>query len=272
MKKVVFRIVFYLFWLLVLFGTKKFVYILKDASVLKYDVNGNEIYSCPGKGSNEFYRKYNDKNQLIELKSVFGGKDQYYIYYEYDGDLLRKQIFKNGDLPAPVAEEHEILYEYNQQGLISKTINSVEGETLYQYDDKSNLVTKISPNNKTINYEYDKNGKCIKEESSDGSIIEREYDEKGRSLRTSYTNHPVQGNHIERWEYFDDDPKILRKYYSEGESGTNYMTFDKNGEYIETGWIRAGEILKTKYKKITLYTHWKNGKIKSKRVFTLYRS
>ncbi|HBB13076.1 MAG TPA: hypothetical protein DCZ76_02240, partial [Treponema sp.] len=85
-------------------------------------------------------------------------------------------------------------------------------------------------------------------------------------------NHPVQGNHIERWEYFDDDPKILRKYYSEGESGTNYMTFDKNGEYIETGWIRADEILKTKYKKITLYTHWKNGKIKSKRVFTLYRS
>ena len=81
-------------------------------------------------------------------------------------DLLRKQIFKNGDLPAPVAEEHEILNEYNQQGLISKTINSVEGETIYQYDDKSNLVTKISPNNKTINYEYDKNGKCIKEESS----------------------------------------------------------------------------------------------------------
>ena len=51
MKKVVFRIVFYLFWLLVLFGTKKFASILKDASVLKYDVNGNEIYSCPGKGS-----------------------------------------------------------------------------------------------------------------------------------------------------------------------------------------------------------------------------
>ena len=114
---------------------------------------------------------------MVETKSVMGDEVEYYIYYEYEGDLLRKQIFKNENSSE---EDYEILYEYNQQGLKTKKIDSLKGTTLYQYD--------------------------------------------------------------------------------------------KNDEYIETGIIWGDEFLTTKYKKITLCSHWKKGKIKSKRVYTLYRN
>ena len=273
MKKRVLRIVCCLIIILTFIGITKAIPILDDAKIQKYDVNGNEIYNKSGKNSNEIFRKYNEKNQLIETKNVFPdiinkGKKSNYTFYEYVNDLLVKSVYKSDSNPEK--EDYEILYEYNPQGLKTKKTHSRKGVTLFEYDNNSNLRTEITPDKKTT-YEYDKNGKCIKEESSDGTIREHEYDEKGRLLKTTYINDHFNGNRTVRWEYFDDDPNISVKSYNNGEFASNYMVYDKNDECIETGWKLDDGIAITKYKKITLYTRWKNGQIKSKRVYTLYK-
>ena len=49
------------------------------------------------------------------------------------------------------------------------------------------------------------------------------------------------------------------------------MVYDKNDEYIERGVKLDDGDLVTKYKKVVKYKYWKNGQIKSKKVYTLGR-
>ena len=272
MKKRILKILSCIIIVVSILGIKKVISILDDAKIQKYDANGNEIYYKASKNSSEIFRKYNEKNQLIETKNVLPSnvinkeKKSEYTYYEYENDLLVKTIYKSAS--SSEEENYEIIYEYNDKGLKIKESHSRKGVTFFEYDDTANLIKKIMPD-KTIIYEYDKNGKCIKEESSDGNITEYEYDENGRPLRTKTTDDVFFGNITLRWEYFDDDSEISVKYYH---GDLNYIVMDKNNEYIEYGWkLPDGSISTTKYKKITLYTRWKNGQIKSKRVYTLYR-
>ncbi len=273
MKKKVLGIISCVIVILVIFGIKKVLPVLESAEVIKYDKNGNEIYIKYANMDNEIYQKYNDKNQLLESKNVFENgskKEILYTYYEYVDDRLVKRIHKGDNLFED--ENYEVTFEYNDQGLKIKETDSRKGITVYKYDENSNLISEILPDNKIINYDYDENGNLLKKEGSDGSIKEFEYDEKGRRLKETVKNDIFEGNRILRWEYFDDDPKISHIFYNEGENATIYMIYDKNNEYIETGWCYPDGVYKTKYKKIVLNTHWKNGKIKSKRVYTLNKT
>ena len=271
-KKIVLGIVICIIILLSFVAVKEIKEIFDDAIITKYDINGNEIYSYSGKGSNKNYWKYNEKNQIIEYKSVVDIKPFErvdYIYYEYENDLLVKRISKSDK--SPTDEDCVVLFEYNDKGVKTKEIDSLNGMTVFEYDDNSYLIKKIDPNNVITNYSYDENGNCTCEESSDGSIRKMEYDDEERIIKRTYINDPFYGNRTVRWEYFDDDPNISVKSYNNGEFASNYMVYDKNDEYIETGWKLDDGIAITKYKKITLYTRWKNGQIKSKRVYTLYK-
>ena len=267
MKKIVLEIFFCVVIVLSFLGIKKILPILENAKVIKYDINGNEIY-IKEYSANTIYQKFNDKNKLIELTNIDENKKEIqHVYYEYADDHLIKEIHNDS---FPEKENYEIIYEYNDQGLKIKESDSRKGITEYKYDEKSNLIYEILPDNKIINYEYDENGKLIKKEESDGSIEEYEYDEKGRNIKTTIVNnHAILKNRTVRWEYFDDDPKISRKVYDEGEIASTYMIFDKNNEFIETCWYNSDGGHITKYKKIVLYTHWKNGNVKSRRVYTL---
>ncbi len=268
MKKIILSVLFGIVIILALFGIKKIIPVLKTADVIKYDINGNEIYIKNSGTVNTIYQKFNDKNQLIELTNINENKEEIqHIYYEYADDHLIKRIHKGEGLPEN--ENYEVKYEYNDQGLIIKESDSSKGITEYKYDEKSNLISEILPDNKTINYEYDENGKVIKEEKSDGSIKEYEYDEKGRKLKEINKNDAFWGNKTIRWEYFDDDPKISRKVYKEDEIASSYMIYNKNDELIETCLYDSAGGYTIKYKKIVLYTHWKNGNVKTRRVYTL---
>lgn len=254
-----------------IFSITKIVKISQTAKIYKYDINGNLIYSYSGKGSNKNYWKYNEKNQIIEYKSVLDIKPFErvdYIYYEYENDLLVKRISKSSK--SPTDEDCVVLFEYNDKGFKTKEIDSLNGTTVFEYDDNSYLIKKIDPNNVITNYTYDENGNCVYEESSNGKIIKYEYDGKGRILEKSYINDSWNGNSTDSWQYFDDNPEISEKYFHIGENAKNWMVYDKNDEYIETGWeLSDGESI-TKYKKIVKYKYWKNGKMKSKKVYTIY--
>ena len=278
MKKVIKVILYILAFILIItsyFYIGKLInliHIVQDAHVKNYDINGNEIYSCDGINTNKNYWKYNEKNQLLEYKSVMdfaNGKDIYLVTYEYENNNLIKTIHKGtGKL---YNEDYNILYVYNENGLKIKEIHSKNGQTLYEYDENSRLVKKTTPDNIITNYSYDENGNCTSEESSDGSIIKMEYADDGRILKRTHINDKSYGNRTFIWEYFDDNPEISKKCYHEDDYAPTWMVYDKNGEYIETGMKLDDGDLVTKYKKVVKYKYWKNGQIKNKKVYTLER-
>ena len=197
------------------------------------------------------------------------GKEIYLVSYEYENNKLIKTIHKStGKIDN---EDYNILYMYDENGLKIKEIHSKNGQTLYEYDKNSRLVKKTTPDNVITNYSYDENGNCTCEESSDGSIIKMEYADDGRILKRTHINDKFYGNRTLIWEYFDDDPEISKKWYDEDDYAPTWMVYDKNGEYIETGMKLDNGDFVTKYKKVVKYKYWKNGQIKSKKVYTLGR-
>ena len=271
-KKIVLGIVICIITLLSFVAVKKIKEIFDDAIITKYDINGNEIYSCSGINSNKNYWKYNDNNQLLEYKSVLesaGFNQIYLVTYEYENNNLIKTIHKRTSQFDN--EYYDILYLYDENGLKIKEIHSKNGQTLYEYDKNSRLVKETAPDNIVTNYSYDENGNCTCVKSSDGSIRKMEYDADGKILKKTYINDKFNGNRTLIWEYFDDDPEISEKFYEESENASTWMVYDKNDEYIETGWkLDYGDHV-SKYKKVVKYKYWKNGQIKSKKVYTLGR-
>jgi len=276
MKKTIANVILYLlaFLLIISFPyfINKLIKIEQYAHVTNYDINGNEVYSCDGINTNKNYWKYNDQNQILEYKSVMEsavGKEIYLVSYEYENNKLIKTIHKStGKIDN---EDYNILYMYDENGLKIQEIHSKNGQTLYEYDKNSRLVKKTSPDKIITNYSYDENGNCIHEESSDGSIKKMEYDDYGRILKRTHINDKFYGNRTFIWEYFDDDPEISKKWYDEDDYAPTWMVYDKNGEYIETGMKLDDGDFVTKYKKVVKYKYWKNGQIKSKKVYTLGR-
>ncbi len=245
--------------LIILFFLKQGIAILQNVEVYKYDSNGNEIYSCGGKDKNQIYSKYNEKNQLIERKSVFGDEITY-LTFEYENDLLKKIIHKSDYLPD---ENYEISYDYNAKNQKIKETDSRKGATLYEYDDKSNIIRKTLPNNESISYKYDQNGNEVYEESTDGGIAESEFDSKGRIVKETYKNLSYDGKRICYWEYYEDGSI---KWINASDKHKGWILTGKNGELLENGF----DDLVTKYIKKTVYYHWKNGQVKTKKIYTLW--
>jgi YD repeat-containing protein len=267
-KKIVLGIVICIIILLSFVAVKKIKEIFDDAIITKYDINGNEIYLWDGINSYKNYWKYNDKNQLLEYKTV-GFNGIYLVTYEYENNNLIKTIHKRTE--KLYNEDYNILYVYNENGLKIKEIHSKNGQTLYEYDKNSRLVKKTTPDNVITNYSYDENGNCTCEESSDGNIRKMEYDDEGRIIKRTHINDKPYGNQIYIWEYFDDDPEISEKCYIYDDYALTWRVYDKNGEYIETGIKFDDGDFVTKYKKVVKYKYWKNGQIKSKKVYNLGR-
>lgn len=55
MKKNVIRICVFVICIIAIIATRYAYKVLSDVNVTKWDINGNKIYSCSGKDSNEQY-------------------------------------------------------------------------------------------------------------------------------------------------------------------------------------------------------------------------
>ncbi|MBQ3981402.1 MAG: hypothetical protein II631_05075 [Treponema sp.] len=168
------------------------------------------------------------------------------------------------------------VYKYDEQGnLLGNKYDSYDSSvkvhkkkfkdgTSKKYDDKGNIVSETDTDGKCTKYEYDEKGKLVKETDSDGKTRMYEYYENG-SLKKRWTD-----EFSEEYEYFKDQPEKIRRIKSNVFAGEYAFlgkweeTFDKNGNLI----------LEKHGKRCTRYfyffTHWKNGNVKTKRVFTVH--
>ena len=165
------------------------------------------------------------------------------------------------------------VYKYDEQGnLLGNKYDSYDSSvkvhkkkfkdgTSKKYDDKGNIVSETDTDGKCTKYEYDEKGKLVKETDSDGKTRMYEYYENG-SLKKSWTD-----EFSEEYEYFKDQPekiRLIKRKVSSGEYaflGKWEEKFDRKGNlvYEKNDWSY------TRY--FYFCTHWKNGNIKTKRVF-----
>lgn len=259
-KKIIIISIFVLTIVLIIAG--KYAYnVLSDVEVTKWDINGNEIYSYGGKGSNENYYYYDENNRVIEYKTVmksFSYSD-FSVFYDYEGDKLVKRRYVYKEAPEKNHETRTV--KLNDK--CTQHVDSLEGITTYEYDDNGNLIKITRPNGDSKSYVYNEQGKKILEEDSDGSVTKYEYDSLGRCIK-------VSGNsYTDIIEYKTIPSGKVQEWTTTTSTQFNKIRVsikDEDGNLIE---IRYGNFA-TCYKKVTKYKYWENGNMKSKKTYTLW--
>ncbi|MBO4386332.1 MAG: RHS repeat protein [Treponema sp.] len=168
------------------------------------------------------------------------------------------------------------VYKYDEQGnLLGSKYDSYDSSvkvhkkkfkdgTSKKYDDKGNIVSETDLDGKTTKYEYDEKGNLIKETDCDGKVKMYEYYENG-SLKKTWSD-----EFSREYEYFKDQPEKIRHIKNNVFSGEYAFLgkweekFDRKGNlvYKKTDWSY------TRY--FYFCTHWKNGNVKTKRVFKVH--
>lgn len=260
MKKKIIGIIIFIITI-VLIRSGIYVYkVLSDVSVTKWDINGNEIYSWDGKGSNEQYHYYDENNRLIEYKSVMKGvmPETMHIYYEYDGDKKTGMRYVYDEYPE---RNHETKYIHVNKNCVQH-VDSAGGIITYEYDDNSNLIKLTKADGTTTRYTYNEKGQKILEEYSDGSSSIYEYDSQERLVKID------NGKFIDIYEYkVSPDYGNVKIWKFSNNGGLSFSTFisDENDVLVEV----SNGVFVTQYKRITKYKYWENGNKKSKKTYTL---
>ena len=151
---------------------------------------------------------------------------------------------------------------YNSSGKIYK--KEFKDGTSKEYDDKGNIVSETDTDGKCTKYEYDEKGKLIKETDPDGKVKMYEYYENG-SLKKTWSDEFTR-----EYEYFKDQPEKIRRIENNVFAGEYAFLgkweekFDRKGNlvYEKNDWSY------TRY--FYFCTHWKNGNVKTKRVFKVH--
>lgn len=171
---------------------------------------------------------------------------------------------------------NSVFFEYDEQGnLLGNKYDSYDSSvkvhkkkfkdgTSKEYDDKGNIVSETDTDGKCTKYEYDEKGKLVKETDSDGKTRMYEYYENGMIKKT------WSDEFTHEYEYFKDQPEKIRLIKTNVFAGEYAFlgkweeSFDKNGNLVlEKHGKRCSRYF-------YFFTHWKNGNIKTKRVFTVH--
>lgn len=246
---------------IVLIRSGIYVYkVLSDVNVTKWDINGNEIYSWNGKGSNKQYHYYDENNRLIEYKSVMKGvmPETMHIFYEYDGDKKTGMRYVYDETPE---NNHEIKYVTINDKCVQH-VNSSGSIITYEYDDNSNLIKLTNADGTTTRYTYNEKGQKVLEEYSDGSSSTYEYDSQERLVKID------NGKFIDIYEYkVSPDYGNVKIWKFSNNGGLSFSTFisDENDVLVEV----SNGVFVTQYKRITKFKYWENGNMKSRKTYTL---
>lgn len=241
---------------------KKVYPIISGASVYKYDEQGNLIYK---------------RDPALQFP--------YETWYEYENDqrVYEKSVSKDKK------EAKTYRYVYDENGNEISMIDDESGEIirLRVYDSENQLVEEISKSEGTQEFYYNQNGQLIKKINYDGTETEFTYNEMGnpiletcpgKSVMSYQYNednvltfkHKEDSDYIYDWIYFGDGScKFSYKSKNSKYTHTSFYDKDGNGILYETGSEDYSWGRKCKY--YTKYSWWKNGKIKSKKVYTLYK-
>ena len=152
-----------------------------------YDEKNNEIErtitEARKSGEQKTFMRYNEMNQLVEIK-VFDQRGQIYSTqtFNYENNLLlsTKTVGADGSIMS------EVLYEYDSDGNLIKDEKREQGYsyiTTYKYDLHGNLIELANPQFKRF-YTYDDNDNLIEDKMflPDGArqfLVTFTYNEKG---------------------------------------------------------------------------------------------
>lgn len=244
--------------------------IIIDSDVYKYDEQGNLI--SDGDASYEYA-----DGKLVKRKS-----DKVTTFYEYDkngNEILVKDVsnaleseesrstWKYDEKNQLIEEYHSwqkgtAYYSYNDDGQKVKKIEADGKEITYAYDESGKLIAEADSDGKTATYEYNEAGKLVKKVNLDGTIKTYEYNENGTLRKETYYSDLC----ADTWEYyyFEDEPDKKQRVVLIGEfPWAGEKSYDRNGEEI----MYKTELSTTYY--IRHCTHWKNGNIKTKRIYKI---
>ena len=253
--------------------------IIRDAKITKYDEQGNLISSQSG-GLKTLYEYQNGK-LVKEIQTwVYDFPLTVFEYDKNGNKILEKKVSKDGKSEKTGAifkynEKNQLVmswndwskvykyYFYDEKGREIKRVNDRK-ETLFEYDENGNLIKETNPDGKVFYSEYDENGKLIQKTDYEGKVWHFEYNENG-TLAKRFCD-----TEIYEVEYFEDEVEkkrhSIRKILVDGEFQTDF----------ERGFDRDGNVILDKdshhfYRRFypTFCTHWKDGSIKTKRVYEI---
>lgn len=252
--------------------------IIRDVKITKYDEQCNKI-SFQIAGLKTLYEYQNGK-LVKEIQTwVYDFPVTVFEYDENGNKILEKKVSKDGK-----SEKTGAIFKYNEKNQLVMTWNDwSEVYNYYFYDEKGQKIKEVCDGKETL-FEYDDNGKLIKQTEPDGNIYYFEYDEDGKLIkRTEYGKvwhyeYNENGTLAKRFcdtefyevEYFEDEPEkkrrsILKKMV-DGELKADFeLKFDREDNII----LCKDERRVTRYFYPTLCTHWKDGSIKTKRVYEI---
>ena len=136
-----------------------------------YDANSNLIQkqttnNFPGSAAafTKVEYAYNDKNQLVEVKSYDGSTVANQVNYEYDAA---------GNMTAMVTTggTQRTEYEYDRYGNLISLTDPLGLEETYIYDTNGNMTSKTDKNSMTTDYTYDGLSRKLSQSiTSDGAV------------------------------------------------------------------------------------------------------
>jgi len=227
-----------------------------------YDSNGNLMFSKNSNGG-VFRFSYNSNNLLTKTINPFGKIST--NKYDSNGNIIESTDY-NGkttkfdndskgrlaktQLPNDLETTKFTTYNYNSNGLVNKTIDTLGRESEVSYNNAKNMSKIIDPMDNEIKFEYfNNNAEMVKKITyENGSSDKNYYDDSNRLIKTIGTD----GNAVEYTYDLMDNVTSVKNVY-----GTTFYEYDSNNrvisttdpknEKVEYEYNKLGLLTKTKY-------------------------
>lgn len=138
--------------------------------ISKYDEKGNEIYGKNILRNYQYWKQYDENNNIISSLDELGEG----IIYEYD---KRGNIIKQYNTDGTLIVRYYNIYDLKDHSDIVIDKDSVKRI----YDEKNNLIEQIEISFQE-SYRYDENGNCVYYENSNGYKHWSEYDKNNNEI------------------------------------------------------------------------------------------
>lgn len=136
--------------------------------------NQRKIYvseDTDGEVTQETWYEYNEQNKLVRTKKYSAGWT--FVDYEYNQNGVLEKTIETHDINESIQEIF-----YNEKGLMTEVFDRIVTDKSiyfvteeYKYDDANNLISYLFEGRTRTTYEYDNENNKIREKHHDGSEV-----------------------------------------------------------------------------------------------------
>ena len=148
------------------------------------DDNQRKIYvseDTDGEVEQETWYEYNEQNQLVRTKTIniYNAHSSAWTFvdYEYNQNGILKKTIETSEKDGKKDESNEVIF-YNEKGLMTRVDDYVVTDKSshfitmeYKYDDANNPISDLVDGRIVTTYEYDNENNKIREKNYDGSEV-----------------------------------------------------------------------------------------------------